>query len=112
MTHIFLYGPPGTGKSTLGKKLAGNLKLPFIDLDRVIETNAGMTIAQFMGEQGEPAFRDLESAALKEVGHASSVTPQQDSIIALGGGALLRDENRAFAESHGKIILLMAELET
>jgi shikimate kinase/3-dehydroquinate synthase len=106
MTHIFLYGPPGTGKSTVGKKLAGNLKLPFIDLDRIIETNAGMTIAQFMGEQGEPAFRDLESSALKALAN------EKESVVALGGGALLRDENRAFAERHGRVILLMAKLET
>jgi shikimate kinase/3-dehydroquinate synthase len=104
--HIFLYGPPGTGKSTVGKKLAGNLKLPFIDLDRIIETNAGMTIAQFMGEQGEPAFRDLESSAL------NTLANEKESVVALGGGALLRDDNRAFAESHGRVILLMAELET
>ena len=51
MTYIFLYGPPGTGKSTVGKILAGNLKLPFVDLDRLIETNAGMSISQIM-EQG------------------------------------------------------------
>lgn len=113
MTHIFLYGPPGTGKSTIGKLLAQNLRLPFIDLDHVIETNAGMSIPQIMNEQGETAFRDLESAALKEiVGHAFSVTNTQDKIIALGGGALLRDENRAFAESNGRILLLMAELPT
>ena len=67
MTHIFLYGPPGTGKSTVGKKLAGNLKLPFIDLDRVIETNAGMSIPQIMETAGRTAFRDLESAALKNL---------------------------------------------
>lgn len=113
MTHIFLYGPPGTGKSTVGKKLAGNLKLPFIDLDRVIETNTGTPISKIMEQQGEAVFRDLETAALKEtVGHVFSVTPLQDKVIALGGGALLRDENRSFAEGNGRIILLMAELKT
>jgi len=106
MTHIFLYGPPGTGKSTVGKKLAGNLKLPFIDLDRVIETNAGMSIPQIMEQEGESVFRDLESAALKNL-HA-----EKESLVALGGGALLREENRAFAEANGQIILLMAELTT
>ena len=106
MTHIFLYGPPGTGKSTVGKKLAHNLKLPFIDLDRVIETDAGVPIPQIMKQQGEPAFRDLESAALK------SLLNEKESVVALGGGALLRDENRAFAESNGKIVLMMAELST
>jgi shikimate kinase / 3-dehydroquinate synthase len=113
MTHIFLYGPPGTGKSTIGKLLAQNVRLPFIDLDRVIETNAGMSISQIMDGQGETAFRDMETAALKEiVGHAFSVTSPKAKVIALGGGALLRDENRAFAESNGRILLLMAELPT
>ncbi|MBK8780764.1 MAG: 3-dehydroquinate synthase [Anaerolineales bacterium] len=106
MKHIFLYGPPGTGKSTVGKKLAHNLKLPFIDIDRVIETNAGMSIPQIMEQQGEPAFRDLESAALKNLLH------EKESVVALGGGALLRTENRNFVESNGKVLLLMAELST
>ncbi len=106
MPHIFLYGPPGSGKSTIGKQLAANLKLPFVDLDRVIEQNAGMSITQIMEQQGEAAFRDLESAALK------SILNEHDSIIALGGGALLRDENRAVAESNGQILLLMAEFNT
>src|ERR1044071_7479794 len=61
MSHIFLYGPSGTGKSTIGALLAQNLKLPFIDLDCVIETQAGMPIAQIMEQQGETVFRDLKT---------------------------------------------------
>ncbi len=106
MTHIFLYGPPGTGKSTVGKTIARNLTLPFIDLDRVIENSAGKSIPQIMEAQGEPAFRDMESAALK------NMQSEQPSVIALGGGALLREENRALAESNGQILLLMAKLNT
>lgn len=106
MTHIFLYGPPGTGKSTVGKQLARNLKLPFIDLDRIIETNAGMAILHIMEQQGESAFRDVETSALK------NLADEKESIVALGGGALLRDENRAFAESYGQVVLLMAEANT
>ncbi|HET7144892.1 MAG TPA: 3-dehydroquinate synthase [Anaerolineales bacterium] len=106
MSHIFVYGPPGTGKSTVGKKLAGNLKLPFIDLDRVIETNAGMSIPQIMKQHGESTFRDLETAVLKNLSN------EKESVVALGGGTLLRDENRALAESNGRVILLMAELTT
>jgi len=110
MTHIFLYGPPGTGKSTIGKTLARSLNLPFVDLDNVIESNAGMPIAQILEQQGESTFRDLETIALNEiVGHALSVTGK---VISLGGGALLREENRTFAESHGAVVLLMAELTT
>ncbi|MFN8387799.1 MAG: 3-dehydroquinate synthase [Anaerolineales bacterium] len=105
MTHIFLYGPPGTGKSTIGKIIARALNLPFIDLDRVIETNAGMSIPQIMDQQGESVFRDLETTALKNISN-------EESVVALGGGALLRDENRQFAESNGKVLLLTAEVET
>ncbi|MCQ3939100.1 MAG: 3-dehydroquinate synthase [Chloroflexi bacterium] len=116
MTHLFLYGPPGTGKSTIGKLLARRLKLPFIDLDRVIESKAGMSISQIMETQGETAFRDLETAALKSL--APTPHPQgegqgvRESVIALGGGALLREENRAFVESTGKVILLAAKIDT
>jgi 3-dehydroquinate synthase len=106
MSHIFLYGPPGTGKSTVGRILARNLRLPFVDLDRVVESNAGRSIPQIMGQQGEESFRDLETSALKKV------LKQSESVIALGGGALLRHENRKLVETHGKVILLMAELET
>ena len=67
MTHIFLYGPSGSGKTTLGKVLAQNLRLPFIDLDQVIEMNAGMSIPQIMETQGESEFRDLEAEALKTI---------------------------------------------
>ncbi len=115
MPHLFLYGPPGAGKTTIGKILARTLNLPFVDLDRVIEANAGKSIPQIMEEQGEPAFRELETSALKTLcpphpeGEGLGV---RDSIIALGGGALLRAENRALAESSGKVILLMAGWET
>ncbi|HXQ35935.1 MAG TPA: shikimate kinase, partial [Anaerolineales bacterium] len=106
MPHIFLYGPPGTGKSTVGKLLARNLKLPFVDLDRAIESSAGMSISHIMRQQGEEIFRDLETSTLKKV------IKQSESVIALGGGALLRNENRILVETHGKVICLMAELET
>ncbi|MCI0554971.1 MAG: 3-dehydroquinate synthase [Anaerolineae bacterium] len=106
MSHIFLYGPPGTGKSTVGRLLARNLKLPFVDLDRVIESNAGMSIPQIMGQQGEETFRDLETSALKKL------IRQSESVIALGGGALLRIENRSLVDTHGKVISLVAALET
>jgi len=106
MPHLFLYGPPGTGKSTIGEILARNLKLPFVDLDRVIETNAGMSISQIIEGRGESAFRELESTALK------NLVGEKESVVALGGGALLRDENRAIAERSGRVALLTAEPST
>lgn len=106
MPHIFLYGPPGTGKSTVGKTLAYKLKLPFIDLDRLVEKNAGIPISLIIDQQGELMFRNFETSTLK------ALADEAESVIALGGGALLRDENRSFAESHGSVILLIARLET
>ena len=106
MNHIFLYGPPGTGKSTVGQTVAHNLKLPFIDLDRVIEVNAGLSIPQIMETQGESAFRDMETEVLKNLVNG------KETVIALGGGTLLRDENRVLVEKCGSVILLMAELDT
>src|SRR5512134_1714694 len=100
MHNIFLYGPPGTGKSTIGKILARNLNWPFVDLDHVIETKAGMSIAQIMEQQGEMAFRDLETTAL------TSIAAEKESVVALGGGALLRSENRALAETQGTVVIL------
>lgn len=106
MSHIFLYGPSGVGKSTIGKMLAQHLHLPFVDSDSVIEINAGRAIPQIMGEQGERYLRDLETAALEQI------VQEKEKIIALGGGALLRPENRRLAEANGKVILMMAELPT
>ncbi|MEW6284976.1 MAG: 3-dehydroquinate synthase [Chloroflexota bacterium] len=120
MPHLFLYGPSGTGKTTIGQRLAENLRLPFIDLDSLIESQADMSIPQIMAEQGETAFRDMETAALKSVAplpmgrvlERVEGVGVRDSVIALGGGALLREENRALAEASGTVILLTAEMET
>lgn len=108
--HIFLYGPPGTGKSTVGKLLARDLNRPFVDLDAVIESRACLSIPKIMEQSGETAFRSLETAALQEsMGQSLTGGPV---VIALGGGALLRQENRSLAESHGRIVLLTAGLPT
>jgi 3-dehydroquinate synthase len=72
-----------------------------------------MSIAQIIAQQGEAAFRDMETAALLEIfGHAEHARNSQDRVIALGGGALLRDENRRLVEIHGTVVLLMAGIQT
>ena len=106
MKYIFLYGPPGAGKSSVGKALAERLRWPFVDLDLEIEKSAGKTIPQIMGEQGESTFRDLETEMLKR---AANESPR---VIAVGGGALLREENRRYAEERGWIVFLETKIET
>jgi 3-dehydroquinate synthase len=106
MTHIFLYGPSGSGKSTIGKQLAYDLKLPFIDSDQVIEINVGMSIPEIVELEGMSKVRDFETEALRQI------IAGKESVIALGGGALLRDENRGLIEQNGNVILLKAEHST
>jgi 3-dehydroquinate synthase len=103
---IFLYGPPASGKSSLGLRLAEILRRPFYDLDEIIETQAGASIPQIFAAEGEIGFRRRESAALAEVLEC------QSGVVALGGGALLRSENRALAEQAGMVLCLSAPFDT
>jgi 3-dehydroquinate synthase len=101
--HIFLYGPPGSGKSTLGRLLAERLALPFVDLDEQIVAIARASIPEIFAAQGEAGFRQLESAQL------AAVAASQPAVIALGGGALLDEENRRLAEERGQVVCLLAD---
>jgi shikimate kinase/3-dehydroquinate synthase len=106
MGHIFLYGPPASGKSTVGRILAKNLGLHYVDLDDKVKLAAGMDIPQVMAERGESGFRELETAEFERL------RVDSDSVVSLGGGTLLRDENRSCAELGGEIICLDAGLDT
>lgn len=103
---IFIYGPPGSGKSTLGKRLALELDLPFFDLDDLIAARAGRAIPAIFAEAGESAFRGLERNELLRL----MTGPQ--SVIALGGGALLDGDLRARVEASGRVLFLEASHET
>jgi len=79
---IYLVGMPGSGKTTLGKKLAEKLILPFVDLDVEIENREGKTITNIFAQQGEDYFRLVESTLLREWAASS-----QSFVMATGGGA-------------------------
>jgi len=102
---IYLTGFMGSGKSTIGPILANTLGYRFIDLDHYIEEQAAKTIAQIFSEQGEPAFRALETRALK------LLIPEQKVVIALGGGALVAEENLQLVKEHGILIYLKTNVE-
>ncbi len=98
---IVLVGLPGSGKSTLGQLLAQQLGLPFIDLDAVIETEAGSSIAQLFAQKGEPYFRELESALLKKV-----LQGPVPVVLATGGGAPCFYDNMAYIRMHTRSVYL------
>jgi 3-dehydroquinate synthase len=100
--QIFLYGPPGSGKTSVGKILAENLALPFVDLDQRIEEQAGKSIPDIFDEDGEAGFRLLEKNALQDV------SKMEWGVIALGGGALLDPGNVVLVERSGSVTCLSA----
>ncbi|QDU74513.1 Shikimate kinase 2 [Bremerella volcania] len=86
--NLALIGYRGTGKSHVARLLAGQLKWPLVDADIHVEKQAGKSIADIFAEVGEPGFRDLESQALIELTQGSHY------VLSLGGGVILREENR------------------
>jgi shikimate kinase len=101
---IVLIGYRGCGKSTIGRRLADRLWQPFVDVDDLIVKSAGKDIKRIFDEDGEPAFRELESQAVQEVSKLS------EHVIGLGGGTLGREDNRrALRESGHRIIYLKCE---
>ena len=90
---IVLIGPPGAGKSSIGKALAKELSLPFIDSDGEIEKSAGKKISEIFVEDGEPYFRALEVEKVKQLLHDFV------GVISLGGGAPINAEISQVLES-------------
>lgn len=100
---IFLYGAPASGKSTLAKALSKALDVPVIDLDEEIVQRIQMPIADYFRQQGEEAFRDVETEVLTNLLQTPATSRR---VFALGGGTLLRQENRDLCQSHGSIFCL------
>jgi len=102
--RVFLCGLMGAGKSTVGKLLARKLSVPFRDLDREIELEAGSSVAEIFHRESETGFRERESLALQRVIAGGDC----DSVVALGGGALIRPENLALVLAAGRLVWLDA----
>jgi shikimate kinase len=98
--HMILLGYRGSGKTTIGRRLAEQLQMPFIDTDDLITAMADRSIREIFEQKGEAYFRDLESQAVHEV-------CGKDAIIALGGGAVMREQNRSrlISSSHRRVYL-------
>ena len=102
---IFLVGLPGSGKSTVGRQLGRRLRIPFIDSDQAIEMRLGCTIRAFFEREGEAAFREVEAQVI------DGLTLDGPRILATGGGAVLRPENRRCLRERGYVVYLKSQPE-
>ena len=105
MTNLVLVGMPGSGKTTVGQVLARLSGKPFVDLDGEIVKRAGKPIPEIFASEGEGAFRDLEARVVAEA------CAKSGQVIATGGGAVLREENRSAMRRTGRIYRLCRRLE-
>jgi len=103
--NVFLVGPMGAGKTTIGKQLADILKLEFIDSDQELEKRTGAPIDWIFDIEGEEGFREREQKVIEDL------TSMQGIILATGGGAIIRNENRIHLAGRGVVIYLEASIE-
>ena len=96
---------PGSGKSTVGRHLARQLGLQFVDSDHHLERQLGMPIREFFDRNGEAAFRDAEQEAIE------ALCAEENIVLATGGGAVLRPSNRDALHSQTHVLYLRATPE-
>ncbi|MBR5705991.1 MAG: shikimate kinase [Bacteroidaceae bacterium] len=106
MIRVFLMGFMGAGKTTLGKALAKDLNVSFIDLDQYIERRYMKSVSQIFATRGEQGFREIESRMLREVGEFDDV------IVSCGGSTPLIGDNMDFMLQHGQTVYLKCDNDT
>ncbi|MGD9900285.1 MAG: shikimate kinase [Calditrichaceae bacterium] len=104
--HLFLTGFMGAGKSKIGPLLADQFGCPFYDADSLIEDEAGMVISDIFREFGEPYFRSIESDIISRLVHF-----KKRSVIALGGGALMKKNSFDLISDNGILIYIKSSPE-
>ena len=103
--NIFLVGMMGAGKTSVGKLLARQLRKSFVDADQEIEQRTGVRIAVIFDIEGEAGFRNREANVIREL------TARTGIVLATGGGAVLREDNRKALAENGTVIYLRAHLD-
>ncbi|MCP5491862.1 MAG: AAA family ATPase [Chlamydiales bacterium] len=101
---FILYGPPGVGKSTLGKRLAQKLEIPFFDIDELIEAQSNQ-LRHELWQKDPIYYRILERKVVKQL-------PYSPSIIAVGGGTVLKRQNVNELKKRGQLIYMHCSLQT
>lgn len=102
LKKVFLVGPMGAGKTTIGRHLATELSLPFMDTDHEIEERCGANIPWIFDVEGEEGFRLREHKVLQDICESAP------AVIATGGGIVMREDNRALLKDYGVAVYLYA----
>ncbi|WP_346795640.1 shikimate kinase AroK [Halomonas sp. Bachu 37] len=105
LPNLFLIGPMGAGKSTIGRLLASELSREFFDSDHAIQDRCGADIPWIFDVEGEQGFRQREMLMIDELTQLPGV------VVATGGGAVLREENRRALRERGAVIYLFTTVE-
>lgn len=100
MGDLILIGLPASGKTTVGRQLARRLDMPFFDCDEAIEAAAGCSVSDIFARYGESYFRQLEHRTLE------TLCRKESCVIATGGGAVLRKDNRLLLRCSGTVFWL------
>ena len=100
MKNIFLIGMPSSGKSTLGKRLARELRCRFVDTDRLIIRDEGRSVAEIFAQNGESYFREAEARALR------TIRPGDSLVVATGGGMPCFHDNMAYINATGVSVFI------
>lgn len=103
-SNVFLIGPMAVGKTTIGKQLARRLGLKFFDSDQEIEKRTGASISLIFDVEGESGFRDREEKMIAELSTLDGI------VLATGGGAVLRENNRKALRKNGIVVYLRASV--
>lgn len=103
--NIYLIGPMGAGKTTIGRLLAKNLGINFVDSDKEIEKRTGVSIPMIFEYEGESGFRKRESETLADLAKLDGV------VMATGGGSILLPENREYLRQNGFVVYLHCPVE-
>ena len=105
LVNLALIGFMGTGKSSVGRLVADQLRFEFLDTDHLIETRAGKTINEIFAQNGEPAFRELESNLVKEL------ASRTQAVISTGGGLPANPANLNSLKQHALVVCLWSSPE-
>lgn len=107
MNHIVVIGFMGSGKTRVGKRLAQDLKMPFLDVDKKIAQNMKMSVKELLDKFGEPFYRALETYTGKEM-----LKVKEPTVISVSAGFPLQEQNQKYLKELGTVIYLKGSVET